>query len=371
MTKRIAVWGIFDGYGGIERMIINFYKNIDKNKIQYDFLVPHNLGKMSFEDEILEMGGRIFRILYSESESLIKARKCWKDYFKEHPEVIGVHIHANFPYALPLVIAKQCKVPIRILHSHNSDQKNRSTRVIDKIRDIQVARQITKAPNIYFACSDGAADYMFPGKQYTWIKNGIYLDKFMFNQDFRVMLREQYDIKKNDIVIGQIGHLSDVKNSLFTVEVFYQLVKKQKNYKLVFIGGGPLENRVRERVQELDIKENVIFTGVIHETYQWYSAIDVLMMPSLYEGFPVVLIEAQAAGLPCVISDTITKQVEVTDLIHYCRLDSQYTEWIEKIERLGNEPKERQKYYEMVKDKGFDIGDCTRELENIYLKYIN
>ena len=216
---RVLYWGMTNNIGGIESFIINVYRKIDKEKIQIDFLLDHNSPPIVFEDELREAGSKIYRVMYAEKESLIKARKSLDTFFNEHREFKAVHIHANAPFAFPLKYAKKYNIPIRIIHSHNSDTDERKIilpkRIFNSIRKKQVLRQIKKYPNIYFACSDNAAKYMFPNQDYTWIKNGIDLNSFRYDIKSRNDIRRELNVDDQCHVLGFIGRLRFQKNVFF------------------------------------------------------------------------------------------------------------------------------------------------------------
>ena len=362
--KRIAIWGHSGGYGGVERMIYNFYKYMDKSNIQYDFLVPHNYGKIAFEDEILAMGGRVFRILYSEGESLIKSRKCWKQYFKENPEVIGIHLHTYFPYAFPLKMAKKAGINIRIFHAHGSGEKNENQSFISKIKTKRVKKDIDKYPSKYAACGELAAKSLFGEKDYTWIKNGIEVSKFAFDEGKRAAIRSKYNIKDDDILVGQIGHLSNLKQPLFTIEVVEEALKKNNSIKLFFIGDGPLYKEVEKTIEEKGLNNNIFLLGSMTDVSDYYQAIDCLVLPSLHEGFPVVLVEAQTAGVRCLISDNVTNQAIQTDLCKMLDINDK-DKWVDSI--IDLQPvSNREKYKDNILSKGFDISDVVKEIEKLY-----
>lgn len=366
--KRIAIWGYFGGYGGIECLVFNLYKNIDREKIQFDFLVPHDCGEISFEKEILAMGGRVFRILYSQRESISKYRKCWMDFFKEHPEVNGIHVHANFQYAFPLVMAKKAGIPLRILHSHNSQQTNADTKIISMLRNWKVQREIAKAPTTYLACTDMAAQFMFPQKPYIWLKNGIDVDKFDYNQAAREKLRRQYNISENEILFGIVGHLIDVKNPLFSLDVLNEYIKINKHCKLVVIGDGNLKESMEEKISEYKIQNHVIFLGRINDVSEWYQAMDMLLFPSKFEGLGIVLIEAQTSGLLCMASDKVPEDAKVTELVEFQSIDVRPEIWAQRIDKiLENNTNQRRSHKEEILAAGYDLKQVSKQLENIYL----
>ncbi len=362
--KRIAIWGHSGGYGGIERMIYNFYKYMDKSKIQYDFLVPHDCGKIAFEDEIIAMGGRVFRILYSEKESFIKARTCWKNYFRENPEVVGVHVNTSFPYAFPLKMAKKSGLDIRVLHSHGSEMYSLPTNIIQRIRFKCVKRSIKKDPTKYVACGEKAARFMFGDIDYTWIKNGIETEKFAYSESERNRIRQEYGFKDDDILIGQIGHLSNTKQPLFTIEVIKEVIKQNKNVKLLLIGSGPLADTIKKIIKDNNLEKNVFQLGVLSDVSKIYQVLDCITLPSLHEGFPVVLVEAQTAGVKCLVSDQVTTQAVQTDLCKMISLNNK-EEWIDSIINL-QPVNNRKKYEEIMVSKGFDIADAAKEIEKLY-----
>lgn len=369
--RRVAVIGMTENRGGIESVIMNIYRNIDRTKVQFDFLLPHGFGKMAFEDEVIKMGGRIFRIIYSERESIWKAKQTLLQYFKEHPEVKVVHLHSNFPYAFPLKIAKKAGVPTRILHSHNSvilfDDEKSIKNKIKAIRNFIVYKQIDKFPNVYFSCSDLAAKSTFKDHEYVWIKNGIELEQFKYNKKVREELREEYGVNENEQLIGFVGRLCSRKNPLYVLEVFKEYNKINPRAKLAFIGEGELKELIQKKIHEYGLEDKVILPGMIVDAYKWYQAFDLFLLPSLFEGLPVVLVEGQVAGLPCIVSDTITKQINLTELIKYKSNKLPAEEWARDIKVMIEKKIDRTKYKDEMYKAGFDVKSMAKEVEQYYM----
>ncbi len=364
---RILHWGLLGGRGGIETFIMNLYRNIDRRKVQFDFLENHDLGRLVYEDEIERMGGRVFRILYSQRENYQKARTCFINFLKDHPEIVGVHVHANFLYAKLLKDAKKVGIPIRILHSHNSAAEAEKS-IKEKIRNYIVRKQIAKYPTAYFACSDIAADFMFPNKKYLWIKNGIDVQQYDYNPQIRQKIRETMGLG-NEILIGFVGNLRTQKNPFFMIDVFEQFYKSNPDSKLLVVGSGILEQEIKHYVHSKKLDDFVIFLGTIPNVYEMYQAMDAFLLPSFYEGLPVVLVEAQAAGLPCFVSDHITQQIGVTEYIKYLSLESSPSQWAQMMQNtLDGFIREGGKK-EVVKS-GFDIKNVAAEVQNYYLSHI-
>lgn len=367
---RVLYWGMSSNIGGIESFIMNVYRNIDRQKVQIDFITSHDHDKIAFEDEIEAMGGKVYRVMYSESESLIKSRTSLDKFFKEHKEYAAVHIHANFPYVFPLKYAKKAGIPVRIIHSHNSNGNvNNSSgirKIVNKLRDMQIEKQIKKYPTHYFACSELAADYMFPGRDYQWIKNGIDLKKYSFDEEVRKEVRDELGVEDDCQLLGFIGRLRYQKNPYFIVDIFREYQKLNINSKLVIAGIGEWETGVKEAAKDLIDSGKALFLGKRTDAERLYQGMDAFLLPSFYEGLPVVLVEAQTAGLPCFTSNFVTKQIDVTNLINYYSLSDNAKLWAEKIYKsLGNY--KRKSYRSQLETQGFGIENVAKALEEFYI----
>lgn len=368
---RVAVIGMTENKGGIESVIMNIYRNMDRTKIQFDFLLPHNAGEMAYEEEVVEMGGRVFRIMYGERESFAKARQSFLQYFRENPEVKAVHLHSNYPYAFPLKMAKKAGVPVRILHAHNSailfnNEKGIKSK-IKKLRNYIVYKQVDKYPTIYFSCSDLASKSTFRDNKYVWIKNGIDLEQFKYNENIRKELRNLHNIDEEDKVLGFVGRLCERKNTLFALEIFKEYVRLNPNAKMIFAGDGEQREELEEKIAEYELRDKVIILGMISDVHKWYQVFDILLLPSLFEGFPVVLVEGQAAGLPCIVSDTVTKQVGVTDLLTYKSNNAPPEQWAKKIENILLTDRKRLEYKGKMYEEGFDVKSMVNEVVKYYM----
>ena len=220
----ILQWGMTTGLGGIETFIMNVYRHMDRTKVQFDFLQDHHDGPLHFEDEIRSMGGNIYRVLVPQRDSLIRSRTCLPRFFQQHPEIMGVHMHANFPYALPLKYAQRAGIGLRILHSHNIEEyqhhENPLRALLWDMRGQAIAKDIDRYPTHYFACSDLAANFMFPNKPYTWIRNGIDRAQFAYNAATRGKARRELKVSDHTTVIGFCGGLRPQKNPLFLITMF-------------------------------------------------------------------------------------------------------------------------------------------------------
>lgn len=368
---RIAHWGLLGGHGGIEMFIMNLYRRIDRNKVQFDFLREHDAAPFDFEDEIADLGGRVYRVMYSRREAPFTAARRLTGFFIAHSEFSGVHVHANFPYAAPLKSAKRAGISLRILHSHNAQINARKPSFKERLRNYPVRREIDVYPTHYFACSNIAAQWMFPGKPYLWIKNGIDTIEYEFSVAIRHRVRASLGVADSTVVLGFCGRLRNQKNPVRAVEIFAELHRQCPNSVFMVVGDGELRHDMEVAIQHFGLPEYaVIFMGGERsDVNELYQGMDVLLMPSNYEGLPLVLIEAQTAGLPCLASsEAVTVQAKVSDLLHFESLQSSNEQWAQKLLHMVNNNHSRDGYADVIRNCGFDIATMASYLENFYLR---
>lgn len=368
---RILQWGMTSNYGGIEMFIMNMYRHMDHEKVQFDFLLGPNDPPIAFEDEILSMGGRIFRVMYPEREKPLTAGYRLRKFLKEHPEIKGVHVHANYRYTFLLRQAKKCRIPIRVIHSHSSavaqmpDQSYK-----DKIKLWLQERQLKKLnmASHRFACSGVAGDAMYATLSYCIIPNAIDTSLYAFSQNIRENLRNEMNLQEKT-VIGFVGRLSDIKNVLFLIDVFCEIHKRNAKAFLLVVGEGELGDKMKERLAQCGLSDSVRFLGMRKDVNELYQAMDLFLLPSRFEGLPVVLVETQTIGLPCLVSDRITREVEITDLLTYLSIEESAEKWAEIAMQKLDETKRRDRSREIA-DAGFEIRRMAKEMEAFYLEQV-
>lgn len=372
---RILHWGMLGGRGGVEMFIMNLYRSIDRSMVQFDFLDGHD-HRQPFEQEINDLGGRVFHVLYTQKEAPFSAQRRLLDFYREHPEIGGVHVHANFPFAMPLKVAYQAGIDLRILHSHNSQgaplPSDPVKRAMAKIREYTVSRQIDRYPSHYFACSDTAAEFMFPGKPYTWVRNGIDTARYDYSSSVRAEVREELHIAHDTVAIGFCGRLREQKNPLFAVEIFARYHELNPNSVFMVLGNGELDVAMRQRAVECGLSErSVLFLGGERpDVNRIYQGMDALLMPSRYEGLPLVLIEAQTAGLPCLASArVITDKAKVTELVRFQSLSDSAEEWADSLADMVAHDAARRGYRREVSDSGFDMASTAAMMQEFYLEH--
>ncbi|MCI6266629.1 MAG: glycosyltransferase [Erysipelotrichaceae bacterium] len=365
---RILQCGLTNHYGGVESIIMNVYRKIDKNKIQFDFLTTHN-GKIICEEEIKRMGGRIFKIEYSKKENPILHYKCLKKFFKKHHnEFQGVHMNRCFPnYSLPLKYAKKYNIPIRIFHSHNSNDMYPFNSIIKKIMIKVNKNLIKKRANILLACSKQAGKYMFGKSKFTIINNGIEISKFKYNESLRNKVRKNLDIE-DKIVIGFVGRLQYQKNPLFAIKIMKKLQEEDNNkYILLMIGSGEDEYELKKYVKINNLNKKILFLGHRSDVNELYHAMDIFILPSKFEGLGMVLIEAQTSGVMCLASKNVPPEVKVTDRIKFLDIEKDVDIWCDEIKKISNKKISRNEIYKFVKKNKYNIEYTVSTLENIYL----
>lgn len=343
--------------GGLETMLMNCYRHIDRNAVQFDFMV-HRDFRAAYDDEIESLGGRIFRMPRLNPFSPAY-KKAVKEFFLQHPEYKIVHCHQDCLSAIPLKIAKQCGVPVRIAHSHNSNQ-DRNWKFVIK------SHYMKKTPAVathFFACSEDAGKFMFPGQAVTVIKNGIETEKFSFDPAIRRDVREELGLKE-ELVLGHVGRFMPQKNHAFLIDVFAKVHERNADAKLLLVGEGPCESEIREKVCRAGLSEQVLFLGLRADVDRLLQAVDVCVMPSLYEGLSLSTVEAQTSGAYCVFSDTVSAECKMTDNVEFLSLDENLSAWAEHI--ISGAPAERTDKSAQIAANGYDIRTTARYLHDFY-----
>lgn len=346
--------------GGLESMLMNFYRHIDRNKVQFDFLV-HRQERAAFDDEIESLGGRIYRLprLVPWSKNYLSALN---HFFDEHPEHKIVHIHQDCLSSVILKAAARHNVPVRIAHSHSANQDKNLKYPIK----LWYKRAIPKYATCLFACGKDAGDWMFGGVPYQIINNAIDAAAYAYDTAKRADVRQALGLG-DELVVGHVGRFNQPKNHPFLLEIFAALLKKEPDSVLLLVGGGEDMPKMQAKAQALGIAEHVRFLGVRSDVAELMQAMDVFVFPSLYEGLPVTMVEAQVAGLPCIISDKVPPECILTDgLVDIMPLSEAPDAWAEKI--LENRDTLRTDRRAEIAAHGFDITTEAVKLQEFYIK---
>lgn len=347
--------------GGIQNFLMNVYRNINRDKIQFDFLVSAD---GVFEEEIKELGGKYYHIPYITEIGRKKYQKELKKFLIEHEEYKIIHCHLNQISGVVLEVAKELNIPVRIAHAHT--MKNTNSLPI-KIYKAYLQRKINKSATHFFACSKEAAEWMFKRKssKANIIYNGIQIEKFFFSVEKRKSIREENKIEDKAMVLGHVGRFSKVKNQSFLLDIFYEYYKRNQDTELLLIGEGETKEEIIAKAHEMGIENKVKFLGNRKDVENYYSAFDCFLFPSLFEGLGIVLIEAQVNGLNCIISDTVPKEVDLDGKVKFMSLNQKASEWAKQIEKSDR----REEISKEILQK-YDIKQIAKKIEEFYIDSI-
>lgn len=349
--------------GGVEAVIMNYYRHIDRDKIQFDFICDEDSTDIPYK-EIESLGGKV--IICPPYQKIFKYLKELKRIFKENKYKI-VHSNLNALSVFPLYAAKKSGIPIRIAHSHSTSNKKEWKKTLLK----DMLRPFSKVyATDYFACTEHAGRWLFGNKTFnqgkvTVVNNGIDINQFAFNEKIRNEVRKELGYRDTDLIIGHIGRFMKQKNHDFLIDIFNELHKENENYKLMLVGQGPLMEEIKEKVKNIDLTDSVKFLGQRTDANRLYQAMDLFLFPSLYEGLGMVMIEAQCSGLPCVASTEVPDIAKVTNNVEFIDLKDSLGNWNNSINELIK--KDRQTDLDEIRKSGYDIEIEANKLE---LKYI-
>ncbi|WHX41416.1 glycosyltransferase family 1 protein [Mesobacillus sp. AQ2] len=349
--------------GGAETLLMNLYRNIDRSKIQFDFLTCK---EGVFDEEILKLGGKVYRIPYITEVGHSKYLKALTEFFIEYPQYQIVHSHMDKMSGFVLRAAKKAGVSVRIAHSHSTRSEGGAAARIYKW---YAGTMIPKYATDFVSCSKEAAEWLF-GKKANgtiFLKNGIDLDKFKFSPKVRELIRSELKMEKDQFLVGHVGRFSMPKNHSYLLELFKEFLSYRREAILLLVGDGPLLPEIKRKAEEMELSKNIKFLGSRSDVEQLLQAFDVFLFPSIFEGVPVSLIEAQASGLPCLISDSITKEIDMgLGLVHSISLTNKKL-WIERMQDVINQHSTRNSNVNsLISDNGYDIKNASGYLQKFY-----
>ena len=335
---------------GLETLIMNLYRNMDREQIQFDFLT-HYPGKYFYDDEIEALGGHIYRLTFREDGNFGKYLRDLDNFFRTHRDYQIVHSHMASTSFFTLRAAKKYGVPVRIIHSHNTSTENTLKGRLKHLMLTQSARYA----NHFFACGVSAGNYLFHGKSFYVVHNAIDLEKF---KNASAPTPDKLPKALQDkFIIGHIGRFNTQKNHIFLLDVFEKFHEANLDSVLVLVGEGELEQTIRASVTKRNLNDAVFFLGVRNDAHCLYKLFDVFVLPSLFEGLPVVGIECQAAGIRSIMSDKITDEVKLTNYVEFAPIDMGVAPWVSALEKIKttrgsiNEEEEYKKLF----NAGYDI----------------
>lgn len=318
--------------GGAEAVIYNYFSHMNLEKYEIH-IITHGITDKECAQKFMDLGFKI-HVITPKRNGLFKNIREMNTIIRAEKFHI-IHAHLTEWNCIPMIVGKMNGVKIRINHSHSRIMIEHPNRLTQKIY-YGIRKWLGKLFSTdYFACGDDAGKYLFGEKAYNQgkviiLNNAIELKKFEFNQVIRNEVRNEFEIGSK-LCIGHIGRFSPVKNHSFLIDIFSEIHKKEPNSVLLLAGIGDLQNQVQDKVNSYNLNNDVKFLGVRKDTYRLYQAMDAFILPSFYEGMPLAAIEAQAAGLTCFLSDTITSKVKMSEFVSFISLEKSREEWADEI----------------------------------------
>lgn len=368
MSESIRVLQVLDfiNYNsGVSAVVTNYFFQLDPQRVQCDFLL-YEMPEDAWMTRLTAAGAKVYATGKPSGRSMAEYERNVKDFFQQHAKDYDI-VHVHIPNAAFIVLryAKKYGIKVRILHSHNARGADGA---VKKIRNYLLNQCGIRYANQYFACSVKAGNYLFGEKrcgQLVVLPNAIRLERYAFDEKKRKTIRDSLGVKEHELLLGHIGRFAEQKNHEGLLKIFAETRKRGMDTKLVLLGDGELREKTGQLAEQLGIKDQVLFAGVVANVPDYLSAMDIFLLPSLYEGLPVVCVEAQAAGLPCLISDQVTREIALTDQVWFLAngdLDS----WCDRIRKISAEGRSRNAVKGLEQ---YDIVRQTRNLEERYLQY--
>lgn len=359
----LQIIGIVAG-GGVEAVIMNYYEHIDRTKVQFDFIV-HNDNKIDITQKVEAMGGKVYKVTPYYKNPIVFMWDIYKVIKRHHYRI--VHSNMNTLSAFSLFAAWAAGAPVRILHNHSTSSPGETKRNIMKFMLRPFGRLFA---NHYLACSRLAGEWMYGRKmmdsgKVTIVNNAIDLKKYAFNPQKRNLLRKELGLA-DEFVIGHVGRFMFQKNHEFLIDVFAEAYKKNPHMALLLVGDGPLRPAMEEKVRKLGLTDHVKFLGLRNNVQDFYHVMDILVLPSHYEGLPVVGVEAQANGLPCLFSTKVTKETRLTHSAQFLDLEAGASMWAEEIISIKCE--RNKKAGDELRQAGFEIYKEAEKLVKFYIE---
>jgi glycosyltransferase involved in cell wall biosynthesis len=350
--------------GGEETFIMNCYRNIDRTKVQFDFLIYEYYKDNHYESEALSLGARVFR-RPMRKENFIRNLSVLAKILKENPDIDIVHVHNSNPYAADdLLIAKMCGVKTRIAHAHGRGSGVRLIKpILQRLSLLLATDYLSNTPESAVSLF---SETVLKRDRFRIFYNAIDAEKFQYNPQKRDEIRKQMGLEEKFVVL-HVAQLIKVKNQRFLLEVFANAVKKEPNMVLLIAGVGSEQENLLQYTTELGLNESVTFLGLRTDIADLLQVADLFVFPSISEGLGIAAIEAQAAGLPCLLSTGVPGECKITDAVEFLPIDEGVELWVERM--LAYKNFKRTDTIEQVKKAGYDIKSAAKELEDFYVSF--
>lgn len=362
-VRVLHVLGYFD-FGGTESLVMNTFRHIDRSQIVFDFVV-HSEKEGAFEKEAIELGATIYRVPQYKGKNHLAYKKAWRDFFDTHPDYDIIHGHVRSTANIYLAIAESYGLKT-IAHSHSISSGSGVSGFIKNL----MQKRIRKTADQFLACSTEAGRWLF-GKEvidqsnFHVMNNAIEGQKYLYNEEIRNKWRNELGFDEH-LVIGHLGRFHESKNHMRLLELFHSVHERNPQAKLMLIGDGDLSQQIKEKTEELNLTDHVVFMGSRNDAHELLQAMDVFLFPSKYEGLGIAVVEAQASSLPSVIADTVPSEAVFTGLVTSLDLEEPDAVWVKQIEKAATLERKRRVTIEDLKEAHYDI----REIASWYNSYV-
>ncbi|MFI3277527.1 MAG: glycosyltransferase [Rikenellaceae bacterium] len=347
-------------YGGIESLFMMWFDKVDKCRYDFEILLRTKDQQIALLDQYNNLGGIHYRLAIFSPRYIFRYIKSVKKFFQDHHDYDIMHAHKGDPFVF--YYAKKYGIKSIIYHSHTTAEGTEGYKLFKKlfrkVYDLFITQRV--------ACSDLASQWLFPDHtDIVIIPNSVDVTLFKYDSEVRARYRKELNVESAKVIVS-VGRLTYPKNHPFILDIIAELSKRESNTVLVIVGDGPDEPQIKELIKERSIEQRVIMLGRRSDVPQLLQAADLFLMPSHFEGLPVSIVESQAAGLPALLSDVITKQVQITDLVDYKSLNDSVHDWADQIETMLERGVDRKCYYNQVLSSDFNINNSIEKLERLY-----
>lgn len=349
--------------GGAQSLVMNLYEAIDREAMQFDFIIDEP-EHTTLAEKIRSMGGNIYILPKFNGKNLVTVRRAWNQFFRDHKEYHVLHSHVRSYASIYLPIAKKHGLRT-IIHSHSISNGQGIVAVGKAILQYPLRFQA----DYCFACSQTAGEWLFGKKVLTEknfhvLQNAVDVEKYRFNPNTRLQMRKDFGIADSTVVYGHIGRLTEAKNHSFLLDIFKEIHIRKNDSVLLIVGDGELYSAVEKKVHDLGLTSNVKLLGARNDPERLLQAIDCFLFPSKWEGLPLSVVEAQAAGLPCFLSTKVTNEVDLSELVTYLPIAQGPEVWVNAVCEASLERKD---VSEKIIDAGFDIHMQAQWMQDFYL----
>lgn len=365
--KILQIIGVLNR-GGAETLLMNIFNNIDRKKFKFDFLVFQNK-HFDYEDKIRELGGNIIFIESPKEIGMINFIRKLKKLCKQNKYDV-VHAHTLFNCGPCVLAAWLAGIKKRISHSHSTKILENEITVKKKIYFFMSKLLINLLSTDCIACGEKAGKFLYYRfRKFKIIKNGIDIDKFKYNEKNNIEIRKKYNIPDSSLIIGNVGRLIYIKNQKYLIDIFSKINKQHSDSYLLILGDGELKEELQNKIKKLNLEKNVFLTGSVENANEYYSAFDVFALPSLFEGVPFTLIEAQTNGLPIIASENISKECNISNTIKFLNIEEKnVSKWVNEIINIYNGMNSRNDNIKFIIKEGYSIKETIKVLNEIYCK---